>query len=107
MKTITLLFKSLLSNQAAVDNRKMKWYFTLIVFLLAVFLPWIPFLSSGYRTDSSQVFKSGNYEGLERNGFYCQVIPGGTHGVHLSIDKEYEHYFVVLDDLFHDCFERR
>ena len=62
MKTITLLFKSLLSNQAAVDNRKMKWYFTLIVFLLSVFLPWIPFLSSGYRTDSSQVFKSGNYE---------------------------------------------
>ena len=46
--------------------------------------------------------KSGNYEGLERNGFYCQVIPGGTHGIHLSIDKDYEHYFVVLDDLFHD-----
>ncbi len=63
MFTLKNIFKSLYSNQAALDNRKMKWYVTLAMFVLAVFLPWIPTLSNGYRTNGGAVFSSkSNYE---------------------------------------------
>lgn len=63
MFTLKNIFKSLYSNQAALDNRKMKWYVTLAMFVLAVFLPWIPTLSTGYKTNGGAVFSSkSNYE---------------------------------------------
>ena len=60
MFTVKNIFKSLFSNQAALDNRKMKWYVTLIMFVLAVFLPWIPTLSSGYRSNGGAIFANKN-----------------------------------------------
>lgn len=62
MNTLKNIFKGLISNQAAIDNRKMKWYYTIIIFVLAVFLPWIPSLTSGYKSNGGAVFKSTNYE---------------------------------------------
>ncbi len=63
MFTIKNIFKSLFSNQAALDNRKMKWYYTMILFVLAVFLPWIPTLTNGYKSNGGAVFASkNNYE---------------------------------------------
>ncbi len=63
MFTLKNILKSLYSNQAALDNRKMKWYVTLTMFVLAIFLPWIPTLSTGYRTNGGAVFSStSNYE---------------------------------------------
>ncbi len=63
MFTLKNIFKSLYSNQAALDNRKMKWYVTLAMFVLAVFLPWIPTLSTGYKTNGGATFSSkSNYE---------------------------------------------
>lgn len=60
MFTVKNIFKSLFSNQAALDNRKMKWYITLSMFVLAIFLPWIPTLSSGYRSNGGAVFANKN-----------------------------------------------
>lgn len=62
MNSIKLLFKSLVSNQAAIDNRKMKWYITIVVLIFSVFLPWIPVLSSGYTSNGGTIFTSSNYE---------------------------------------------
>lgn len=60
MFTVKNIFKSLFSNQAALDNRKMKWYVTLIMFVLAIFLPWIPTLSTGYRSNGGAIFANKN-----------------------------------------------
>lgn len=60
MFTLKNIFKSLFSNQAALDNRKMKWYCTLILFVFSVFLPWIPTLTSGYKSNGGAVFASKN-----------------------------------------------
>lgn len=43
--------KSLYSNQAAIDGRNLAWYWVLILFILSLFLPWIPLLNSGYKSD--------------------------------------------------------
>lgn len=53
MKKLGTILKSLFSNQAAIDCRKNKWYIGLAVFLLSVFLPWIPFLSQGYTSNTA------------------------------------------------------
>ena len=91
-KTIKLLFKSLWSNQAAVDNRKMKWYWTLIVLLLSVFLPWIPFLSNGYTADCASCFKASN---SEVNTALKSVIHEEEYFSKIGIAKEGDDY--VLD----------
>ena len=62
METFKNIFKGLFSNQACLDNHKMKWYVTLILFVFSVFLPWIPSLSSGYQTNAGQVFANVNFE---------------------------------------------
>lgn len=63
MKTIGTLFKSLFSNQAVIDLRKSKWYLTLIVFILTIFLPWIPTLSSGYTANAASFLSATkNYD---------------------------------------------
>lgn len=62
MLTLKNIFKGLFSNQACIDNRKMKWYLTLLLVVLAVFLPWIPNLSSGYQKNGGAIFSSPNYE---------------------------------------------
>lgn len=62
METVKNIFKGLIKNQACLDNRKMKWYVTLIVFVFSVFLPWIPNLTSGYQTNAGQVFTGVNFE---------------------------------------------
>lgn len=54
------LFKSLISNQAAIDNRNMRWYFWLPLLILTLFLPFIPDLASGYTSDGSALFKQNN-----------------------------------------------
>lgn len=58
--TIKNIFKSLISNQAAIDNRGMKLYASLIMLVLIVFIPWIPILSSGYTANGGKVFDTGN-----------------------------------------------
>lgn len=63
METIKNIFKSLYSNQAALDNRKMKWYVTLIMVVFSIFLPWIPTLTNGYKSNGGSVFTTNaNYE---------------------------------------------
>ena len=53
MGNISYLLKSLYSNHVILEGRKKPWYFTLIFFVIGIFLPWIPLLSSGYTSDSS------------------------------------------------------
>lgn len=63
MNKLKTILKSLYSNQACIDARKYPWYFAVIVFILAVFLPWIPGLSKGYTANTAALMTStGNYE---------------------------------------------
>jgi DNA gyrase/topoisomerase IV subunit B len=43
-----------------------------------------------------------NYQGLEALGYYCMVLSKTPEYIHLNIDREYEHYFIVLDKLFYE-----
>ena len=63
MENLKYIFKSLYSNQTIINGRKKKWYFALLFFIIGVFLPWIPVLSSGYTTDASTIVTNTvNYE---------------------------------------------
>lgn len=63
MGNISYLLKSLYSNQVILEGRKKPWYFTLLFFVLGIFLPWIPNLSNGYTSDSSTFISSSqNFE---------------------------------------------
>jgi DNA gyrase/topoisomerase IV subunit B len=42
-----------------------------------------------------------NFKGLEALGYYCTVIAENSSWMHINIDKDYEHYFIVLDNLFY------
>lgn len=63
MGNISYLFKSLYSNKVIIEGRKKPWFFALIFFILGIFLPWIPTLSTGYTSDpSSFISQQVNYE---------------------------------------------
>ena len=63
MGNVTYLWKSLYSNKAILEGRKKPWYFTLLFFILGIFLPWIPVLSSGYTSNAASfITQTQNYE---------------------------------------------
>lgn len=63
MKKLLNILKTLFSNQAVIDARSSKWFIPAIIFVLALFLPWIPTLSQGYTADCAALFlASGNQE---------------------------------------------
>jgi DNA gyrase/topoisomerase IV subunit B len=43
-----------------------------------------------------------NYNGLEALGYYCTVLSKTPYYLHLNIDKDYEHYFIVFDRIFYE-----
>jgi DNA gyrase/topoisomerase IV subunit B len=43
----------------------------------------------------------GNFRGLEALGYYCTVLSQTNNWIHLNIDRNYEHYFIVIDELFY------
>jgi DNA gyrase/topoisomerase IV subunit B len=43
-----------------------------------------------------------DFEGLESLGYYCTVLSKTPNFLHLNIDKDYEHYFIVFDKLFYE-----
>ncbi len=85
MENLKYIFKSLYSNQTIINGRKKKWYFALLFFIIGVFLPWIPVLSSGYTTDASTIVTNtvnyevdkGIMELLEQDYFREITIDGG------------------------------
>lgn len=57
------IFKSLYSNQAAIESRKRPWYWFLVITVLSVFLVWIPRLTSGYKSNAAGALAAtSNYE---------------------------------------------
>jgi DNA gyrase/topoisomerase IV subunit B len=44
---------------------------------------------------------NGDFKGLEELGYHCTVILRNDNLIHLNIDKDYEHYFLVLDEMFY------
>jgi DNA gyrase/topoisomerase IV subunit B len=42
-----------------------------------------------------------DYKGLEALGYDCTVVYENNNFKHINIDKNYEHYFIVLDELFY------
>ncbi len=94
MKQLLLILKGLFSNQAALDCRKNKWYFTLITFIFTVFLPWIPLLSTGYTANTASLFTtttSSNYD-LDK-GFKATLSKDYfKNGVTIKKDGEGKYY---------------
>jgi DNA gyrase/topoisomerase IV subunit B len=43
-----------------------------------------------------------NFKGLEALGYYGTVLSRTPYYMHLNIDKDYEHYFIVLDGIFYE-----
>jgi DNA gyrase/topoisomerase IV subunit B len=43
----------------------------------------------------------GNFKGLEALGYYCTIISQSNNWMHINIDRDYEHYFIVIDELFY------
>jgi DNA gyrase/topoisomerase IV subunit B len=43
----------------------------------------------------------GDFKGLEALGYYCTILFHNDNYVHINIDKDYEHYFIVLDEMFY------
>lgn len=58
--------KSLYSNQAAIDGRKNSWYWTLLIFILSIFIPWIPYLSRGYTANTSAILTSTSNNEIDK-----------------------------------------
>lgn len=58
--SLKYMFKSLISNQAAIDNRNMKWWLMLILLVLTIFLPWISYLGKGYTANAADVLTKAN-----------------------------------------------
>jgi DNA gyrase/topoisomerase IV subunit B len=44
----------------------------------------------------------GDFSGLEALGFYCTVLSNTNNWMHINIDRDYEHYFLVIDELFYN-----
>lgn len=85
MKKIGLIFKSLYSNQAVIDSRKNPWYLALIIFILSVFLPWIPTLSSGYTANTASLLTSTANQELDK-------------GIKATIEKDYFKKIMIKKD---------
>ncbi len=63
MGNLTYIWKQNYSNRASLEGRNKSWIIALILFIVGVFLPWIPCLTSGYLEDSSEfVTATQNYE---------------------------------------------
>lgn len=60
------LFKSILSNQAVLDSRKTKWYIVLVMFVLNMFIPWIPALTKGYQTNGAAFLNASTNNEIEK-----------------------------------------
>jgi hypothetical protein len=96
MKNIIYVLKSLYSNQAAIDGRKKSWIYTLVVFLLDVFIIWIPILSKGYTANNSKMFsaaKNGEFDmGIK------EVINNTEYFKNININSEYQLDLSKLDN---------
>lgn len=95
MKQLLLILKGLFSNQAAIDCRKNKWYFTLITFIMTIFLPWIPLLSTGYTANTASLFTktaSTNYD-IDK-GFKATINKDYfKEGITIKKDANGKYYF--------------
>jgi DNA gyrase/topoisomerase IV subunit B len=45
---------------------------------------------------------SKDFRGLEALGYYCTVLSESPKWLHINIDRDYEHYFIVIDNLFYE-----
>jgi DNA gyrase/topoisomerase IV subunit B len=44
----------------------------------------------------------GDFKRLEALDYYCTILSKSDSYMHINIDKNYEHYFLVLDDVFYN-----
>ncbi len=63
MGNLGYIWKQNYSNRASLEGRNKSWWIAVILFIVGVFLPWIPCLTSGYLEDSSDfATATQNYE---------------------------------------------
>ncbi len=63
MGNLAYIWKQNYSNRASLEGRNKPWWIAIVLFIVGVFLPWIPCMTSGYLEDSSEfVTASQNYE---------------------------------------------
>jgi len=60
METLKYLGKSLFSNQSIIDGRKRSCVWAFLFFILSVFVPWIPVLSTGYKANNAALLTSSS-----------------------------------------------
>jgi len=95
MENAKFLFKSLYNNDAVIQGRKKPWYFAAVLFVLGVFLTWIPFLSSGYTSNNSALLTSTSNQEIDKGfkaTFNEAYFDGLTFkkddkGMYLDMDK--------------------
>lgn len=62
MKTFKLILRSLLSNNACIEGaRKRKWYYAVIMFVLAVVIALVPIFVKATKTQGDDVFANVSY----------------------------------------------
>lgn len=91
--------KSIASNEAVIQSRHNSWYWTLIVLILTVFLPWIPYLSQGYTANTASLLtSSSNYE-IDK-GFKSMINSDYFQEIKVKKDANGEY---ILDYAFSDA----
>lgn len=98
MNKLKTILKSLYSNQACIDARKFPWYLAVIVFILSVFLPWIPGLSKGYTANTAALMTSTNNYELDKG--FKQVLVSDYFKNGITVKSENGKYILSynLDD---------
>ena len=81
------IFKSLFSNQSAIDCRKNPWWVAFIIFILAVFLPWIPSLSTAYLANTAAIFTAEKNQEIDK-GFKSVILSNYFKKVTIQKDSE-------------------
>lgn len=65
METVKYLWQCLYKNQAVIDGRKRKdWWTAIIIFILSLVLIMIPLLTSGYKTAGASALAASNEKGI-------------------------------------------
>lgn len=66
MDNLKYCWQILYKNQAVVDGRKKPWYLSAILFVLGIFLTWIPIMSKGYTADNAAILTSSSNQEIDK-----------------------------------------
>ncbi|MFA6861995.1 MAG: hypothetical protein WCR56_06465 [Bacilli bacterium] len=86
MSNLMYCWKILYNNQAVIDGRKKKWWITAILFVLGIFLTWIPLMSKGYTADNASFMTSSSNQEVDR-GFEAAFVTDYFRTINFTTDS--------------------